>query len=38
MRWKEHVTSMGKKMVDYRGLVRKPEEKREYLEIGHGYG
>jgi hypothetical protein len=27
MRWKEHVTSMGKKMVEYRALVRKLEEK-----------
>jgi hypothetical protein len=27
MRWKEYVTSMGKKMVEYRVLVRKPEEK-----------
>jgi hypothetical protein len=27
------VTSMGKKMVEYRVLVRKPEEKKEtYLE------
>jgi len=28
-RWKENVTSMGKKMVEYRVLVRKPEEKRD---------
>jgi hypothetical protein len=32
MRWKEHVTSMGKKMVEYRVLVRKPEEKTDHLE------
>jgi len=24
MRWKEHVASMGKKMVEYRVLARKP--------------
>ena len=32
MRWKEHVTSMGKTVVEYRALVRKPEEKGDYLE------
>jgi hypothetical protein len=32
MRWKEHVTSMEKIMVEYRVLVRKAEEKRDHLE------
>jgi hypothetical protein len=32
MRWKELVTSVGKTMVEYMVLLRKPEEKRDYLE------